>query len=80
MIWTDIDIVKVPISTGRNRIQNFRKTRAVIFSKLKKRFAVEEKPLGYVEQMRCVCIWKFTIDDIESPITIDTSAEEWIKK
>ncbi len=27
-----------------------------------------------------VCYEKFTIDDIESPIPIDTSAEEWIKE
>ena len=29
---------------------------------------------------RCVLSEKFTIDDIESPIPIDTSAEEWIKE
>ena len=29
---------------------------------------------------RCVLSEIFTIDDIENPITIDTSAEEWIKE
>ena len=29
---------------------------------------------------RCVLSEGFTIDDIENPIPIDTSAEEWIKE
>ena len=29
---------------------------------------------------RCVLSEIFTIDDIENPIPIDTSAEEWIKE
>lgn len=36
-----------------------------------------------MEQMhyqRCVLSEIFTIDDIENPIPIDTSAEEWIKE
>ena len=39
--------------------------------------------MEYIEQMlylMCVLSEKISIDDIESPIPIDTSVEEWIKE
>ncbi len=45
---------------------------------------MEEKHLVSMEQMRyqrvCVLSEKFSLEDIETPIPIDTSVEDWIKE
>ena len=55
-----------------------------IFSKLKKRFcsgrkAFSEHGANALSKV-CVLSEKFSLEDIETPIPIDTSVEDWIKE
>ena len=78
------DIVKVPQAPERIEYRNLGTQESQIFSKLKKRFCSGRKAFGLhgANALSKVCVLseKITIDDIESPIPIDTSAEEWIKE
>ena len=55
-----------------------------IFSKLKKRFCSGRKAFGKHRANAlakiCVLSEKFKIDELEEPIPIDTSVEDWIKE
>ena len=55
-----------------------------IFSKLKKRFCSGRKAFGIhgANALSKVCVLseKFKIEDLEEPIPIDTSVEDWIKE
>ena len=55
-----------------------------IFSKLKKRFCSGRKAFGIrgTNALSKVCVLseKFNIDELETPIPIDTSVEDWIKE
>ena len=55
-----------------------------IFSKLKKRFCSGRKAFSIrganALSKICVLSEKFKIDELEEPIPIDTSVEEWIKE
>ena len=55
-----------------------------IFSKLKKRFCSGRKAFSIygANALSKVCVLseKFKIDELEEPIPIDTSVEEWIKE
>ena len=55
-----------------------------IFSKLKKRFCSGRKAFGIhgANALSKVCVLseKFKIDELEQPIPIDTSVEDWIKE
>ena len=78
------DIVKVPQAPEGIEYRNLGTQESQIFSKLKKRFCSGRKAFGLhgANALSKVCVLseKISIDDIESPIPIDTSAEEWIKE
>lgn len=78
------DIVKVPQAPEGIEYRNLGTQESQIFSKLKKRFCSGRKAFGIhgANALSKVCVLSenFSIEDIESPIPIDTSAEEWIKE
>ena len=55
-----------------------------IFNKLKKRFCSGRKAFSIYGanglSKACVLSEKFKIDELEEPIPIDTSVEDWIKE
>lgn len=78
------DIVEVPEAPKGIEYRNLGTQESQIFSKLKKRFCSGRKAFGEhgANALSKVCVLseKFKIEEIETPIPIDTSVEEWIKK
>lgn len=76
------DVVKVPEAPEGIEYRNMGTQESQIFSKLKKRFCSGRKAFGIkganALSKICVLSEKFKIDDIEQPIPIDTSVEDWI--
>ena len=78
------DIVEVPEAPEGIEYRNMGTQESQIFSKLKKRFCSGRKALSIygANALSKVCVLseKFKIDELEEPIPIDTSVEEWIKE
>ena len=78
------DIVEVPEAPKGIEYRNMGTQESQIFSKLKKRFCSGRKAFSIygANALSKVCVLseKFKIDEIEEPIPIDTSVEEWIKE
>lgn len=78
------DLVEVPEAPAGIEYRNMGTQESQIFSKLKKRFCSGRKAFGIhgANALSKVCVLseKFKIEDIETPIPIDTSVEEWIKE
>lgn len=78
------DLVEIPEAPEGIEYRNMGTQESQIFSKLKKRFCSGRK--GFSEHGAnalakvCVLSEKFSLEDIETPIPIDTSIEDWIKK
>lgn len=78
------DLVKVPEAPEGIEYRNMGTQESQIFSKLKKRFcsgrkAFSEHGANALSKV-CVLSEKFSLEDIETPIPIDTSVEDWIKE
>lgn len=78
------DIVEVPEEPEGIEYRNMGTQESQIFSKLKKRFcsgrkAFSEHGANALSKV-CVLSEKFSLEDIETPIPIDTSVEDWIKE
>ena len=78
------DIVEVPEAPEGIEYRNMGTQESQIFSKLKKRFCSGRKAFGIhgANALSKVCVLseKFNIDELERPIPIDTSVEDWIKE
>ena len=78
------DVVQVPEAPEGMEYRNMGTQESQIFSKLKKRFCSGRKAFGIhgANALSKVCVLseKFKIDDLEEPIPIDTSVEDWIKE
>ena len=78
------DVVKVPKAPEGIEYRNMGTQESQIFSKLKKRFCSGRKAFSEhgANALAKVCVLseKFSLEDIESPIPIDTSVEDWIKE
>ena len=78
------DIVEVPKAPEGIEYRNMGTQESQIFSKLKKRFCSGRKAFGEhgANALAKVCVLseKFSLEDIETPIPIDTSVEDWIKE
>lgn len=78
------DLVAVPEAPAGIEYRNMGTQESQIFSKLKKRFCSGRKAFGIhgANALSKVCVLseKFKIEDIETPIPIDTSVEDWIKE
>ena len=78
------DIAKVPEAPEGIEYRNMGTQESQIFSKLKKRFCSGRKAFSIygANALSKICILseKFKIDELEEPIPIDTSVEEWIKE
>ena len=78
------DIVEVPEAPEGIEYRNMGTQESQIFSKLKKRFCSGRKAFSIygANALSKVCVLseKFKIDELEQPIPIDTSVEEWIKE
>lgn len=78
------DLVEIPEAPEGIEYRNMGTQESQIFSKLKKRFCSGRK--GFSEHGAnalakvCVLSEKFSLEDIETSIPIDTSIEDWIKK
>ena len=78
------DLVEIPEAPEGIEYRNMGTQESQIFSKLKKRFCSGRK--GFSEHGAnalakvCVLSEKFSLEDIETPIPIDTSIEDQIKK
>ena len=78
------DIVEVPDAPEGIEYRTMGTQESQIFSKLKKRFcsgrkAFKEDGANGLAKV-CVLNEKFSLEDIETPIPIDTSIEDWIKE
>ena len=78
------DIVEVPEAPEGIEYRNMGTQESQIFSKLKKRFcsgrkAFSEHGANALAKI-CVLSEKFSLEEIETPIPIDTSVEDWIKE
>ena len=78
------DIVEVPEAPKGIEYRNMGTQESQIFSKLKKRFcsgrkAFSEHGANALAKI-CVLSEKFSLEEIEMPIPIDTSVEDWIKE
>ena len=78
------DIVEVPKAPEGIEYRTMGTQESQIFSKLKKRFcsgrkAFKEEGANSLAKV-CVLNEKFRLEDIETPIPIDTSVEDWIKE
>ena len=78
------DIVEVPEAPEGIEYRTMGTQESQIFSKLKKRFcsgrkAFKEHGANSLAKV-CVLNEKFSLEDIETPIPIDTSVEDWIKE
>ena len=78
------DVVQVPEAPEGMEYRNMGIQESQIFSMLKKRFCSGRKAFSIhganALSKICVLSEKFKIDDIEEPIPIDTSVEDWIKE
>ena len=78
------DLVEVPEAPEGIEYRNMGTQESQIFSKLKKRFCSGRKAFGIhgANALSKVCVLseKIKLEDIETPIPIDTSVEDWIKK
>ena len=78
------DIVEVPEAPEGIEYRNMGTQESQIFSKLKKRFCSGRKAFSEhgANALAKVCILneKFSIEEIENAIPIDTSVEDWIKE
>ena len=78
------DIVEVPEAPKGIEYRNMGTQESQIFSKLKKRFCSGRKSFSIygANALSKVCVLseKFKIDELEEPIPIDTSVEDWIKE
>ena len=77
------DVLEVPEAPRGIEYRTMGTQESQIFSKLKKRFCSGRKAFGKhgANALAKVCVIseKFKIDEIEEPIPIDTSVEDWIK-
>lgn len=78
------DIVEVPEAPEGIEYRNMGTQESQIFSKLKKRFcsgrkAFSEHGANALAKI-CVLSEKFSLEELETPIPIDTSIEDWIKE
>ena len=78
------DIVEVPEAPEGMEYRNMGTQESQIFSKLKKRFcsgrkAFSEHGANALAKI-CVLSEKFSLEELEKPIPIDTSVEDWIKE
>ena len=78
------DLVKVPEAPKGIEYRNMGTQESQIFSKLKKRFcsgrkAFSEHGANSLAKI-CVISEKFSLEEIETPIPIDTRVEDWIKE
>jgi len=78
------DLVEVPEAPKGIEYRNMGTQESQIFSKLEKRFCSGRKSFSEhgANALAKVCVLreKFSLEDIETPIPIDTSVEEWIKE
>ena len=78
------DIVEVPEAPPGIEYRNMGTQESQIFSKLEKRFCSGRKAFSEhgANALAKVCVLseKFSIEEIETPIPIDTSVEDWIKE
>ena len=78
------DVLKVPEAPEGIEYRNMGTQESQIFSKLKKRFCSGRKAFSEhgANALAKVCVLKenFRIEEIETPIPIDTSVEDWIKE
>ena len=78
------DIVEIPEAPEGIEYRNMGTQESQIFSKLKKRFCSGRKAFGIhganALSKICVLSEKFNIDELETPIPIDTRLEDWIKE
>lgn len=78
------DVIEVPKATKGIEYRNMGTQESQIFSKLKKRFCSGRKAFSEhgANALAKVCVLseKFRIEEIETPIPIDTSVEDWIKE
>ena len=78
------DVLEVPKAPEGIEYRNMGTQESQIFSKLKKRFCSGRKAFGKhganALAKICVISEKFKIEDLEEPIPIDTSVEDWIKE
>ncbi len=78
------DIVEVPEEPEGIEYRNMGTQESQIFSKLEKRFCSGRKAFGEhgANSLAKVCVLseKFKLEDIETPIPIDTNVEDWIKE
>ena len=78
------DEVEVPKAPEGIEYRNMGTQESQIFSKLKKRFCSGRKAFSEhgANALAKVCVLseKFSIEELETPIPIDTSVEDWIKE
>lgn len=78
------DVLEVPKAPEGIEYRNMGTQESQIFSKLKKRFCSGRKAFGKhgANALAKICVLseKFKIDELEQPIPIDTSVEDWIKE
>ena len=78
------DVMEVPKAPKGIEYRNMGTQESQIFSKLKKRFCSGRKAFSKhgANSLAKVCVLneKLSLEDIETPIPIDTSVEEWIKE
>lgn len=78
------DLVEVPEAPEGIEYRNMGTQESQIFRKLKKRFCSGRKAFSEhgANALAKVCVLseKFSLEDIETPIPIDTSVEDWIKE
>lgn len=78
------DVIEVPKAPKGIEYRNMGTQESQIFSKLKKRFCSGRKAFSEhgANALAKVCVLseKFRIEEIETPIPIDTSVEDWIKE
>lgn len=78
------DVMEVPKAPKGIEYRNMGTQESQIFSKLKKRFCSGRKAFSKhgANSLAKVCVLneKFSLEDVETPIPIDTSVEDWIKE
>lgn len=78
------DVLEVPEAPEGIEYRNMGTQESQIFSKLKKRFCSGRKAFSEhgANALAKVCVLseKFSIEELETPIPIDTSIEDWIKE
>ena len=78
------DIVEVPEAPKGIEYRNMGTQESQIFSKLKKRFCSGRKAFSEhgANALAKICVLreKFSLEELETPIPIDTSVEDWIKE